>query len=221
MINRNLAKILSKRYIILASVMFILALGLLFLPTYEKNETITAEDLLAQVINPERYITSDVLADKIINKDPSIVLVDLRQEKEYSKYTLSNSINIPFENILNEDYEGYFDQDQYEIVLFSNENFTSDQAWLLLTRSGYKNLHVLKGGINEWYNTILNPSKPTEDMSNEAFVLRDFRIAAAQYFGVGIKRPEQKVIKPKPKKKVVKKVVPIKKKKKRKPEGGC
>lgn len=219
MINRNLAKVLSKRYIILASVMFILALGLLFLPTYEKNETITAKDLLAQVLNPERYISSDELADKIINKDPSIVLVDIRSEKEFNDYSLPNSMNIPFDKILSEDYEGYLDQDQYEIVLFSNENLISDQAWLLLTRSGYKNLHVLEGGINGWYNTILNPPKPTEGMPKEAFILQDFRLAAAQYFGVGVKRVEKEVVKPK--KKVVKRVVPKKKKKKRKPEGGC
>ena len=117
---------------------------------------------------------------------------------------------------MNADYQGYLDQDRYNIILFSNENFKADQAWLLLNRLGYSNLHVLNGGINGWYHTILNPPKPTEDMSNEAYELYNFRRAAGLYFGVGIKAKEKKVVK-----KVVKSIVPKPKKKKRKPEGGC
>lgn len=223
MINRNLAKILSKRYVILASLLFIAALGLVLLPPYQKNERVTAENLLAKVINPERYITSDILAEKIISKDPSIFLIDVRDSTEYEKYTLPGAINIPFGAILNSDYEGYLNQDQYDIVLFSNENFKADQAWLLLNRMNYKNLHVLNGGINGWYNTILNPPKPFENMPAEAFELYNFRQAAALYFGVGLPKEIIKEIKKVPVKKTAPKkvVVPIKKKKKRKPEGGC
>lgn len=223
MINRNLAKILSKRYVILASLLFIAALGLVLLPPYQKNERVTAENLLAKVINPERYITSDILAEKIISKDPSILLIDVRDSTEYEKYTLPGAINIPFSAILNSDYEGYLNQDQYDIVLFSNENFKADQAWLLLNRMNYNNLHVLNGGINGWYNTILNPPKPFENMPAEAFELYNFRRAAALYFGVGLPKELIKEVKKVPVKKTASKkvVVPIKKKKKRKPEGGC
>ena len=216
MINRKLAKILSKRYIILASILLIAALGLVLLPAYQKNENITAENLLAKVINPERYTSADALADKIITKDPSLLLIDLREADEYNKYTLTQAVNIPFSDLLNPDYEGYLNQDQYDVVLFSNENFKADQAWLLLNRLGYKNLHVLNGGLNGWYHTILNPPKPSEDMPNEAYELYNFRRAAGLHFGVGIKAKEQKVVQ-----KVVKKVIPKAKKKKRKPEGGC
>lgn len=217
MINRNLAKILAKRYAILASLLFIAALGLLVLPAYKKNERVTAEDLLAKVVNPERYITSDALAGKIIAKDPSVLLIDLRDEGEYTEYTLPGAFNIPFDKILDPGNEGYLNQDQYDIVLFSNNNLMADQAWLILTRKDYKNLHVLQGGINGWHTTILNPSKPTENMPKEAFERYNFRMAAALYFGVGgetlqndDKAGETKKL-----------VVPIIKKKKRKPEGGC
>ena len=223
MINRNLAKVLSKRYIILASLLFVAALGLVLLPSYQKNENITADHLLAKVINPERYMTSDILADKLISKDPSILLIDVRVVSEYEKYTLPGAINIPFDSILNSNYEAYLNQDQYDVVLFSNDNFKADQAWLLLNRKDYKNLHVLNGGINGWYHTILNPPKPTENMPKEAFELYNFRQAAALYFGVGIKTKVKKEARTVPVKKAVPKkvVVPVVKKKKRKPEGGC
>lgn len=218
MINRKLAKILANRYVILASLLFIAALGLLVLPGYKKNERVTAEDLLAQVVNPERYMTSDELAEKIIAKDPSILLIDLRSENEYNEYTMPGAFNIPLDQILDPESEGYLNQDQYDIVLFSNQNLTADQAWILLTRKGYKNLHVLDGGINGWYNTILNPLKPTENMPKEAFDRYDFRLAAAMYFGVGGETLQEKDAKEEGSRKLV---VPVMKKKKRKPEGGC
>ncbi len=55
-------------------------------------------------------------------------------------------------------------------------------------------------------------------MPKEAFELYSFRKAAGMYFGVGVPEPETKkeIVK-----KPVKKVITIKKKKKRTPEGGC
>ena len=104
-------------------------------------------------------------------------------------------------------------------MFFSNDNFYADQAWILCNRIGYKNLRVLKGGMNAWYNTIINPPKPTEDMPEEAFKLYDTRKAASMFFGVFY--PEQvkpvEVVKPKI---VPKKIITVEKKK-MPVEGGC
>ena len=224
MVNRNLVKFLSFRYVILAFVFIILAGGLVLLPKFEKQEGIQPEKLLADAISPERYISTDELADRIINQDPSLLLIDIRSNEDYSKYTLPNAINIPIENMLNEEFEGYFNQDEYDVVLFSNDHFKADQAWLITKRLDYKNIHVLKGGINEWYSTIINPEKPTEVMASKAFELYSFRKAASMYFGVAYpqKVVEQKVIvRSKPKAAPPKVVVPKKKKKKMPVEGGC
>ena len=227
MLNRKLVKFLSFRYIILAAILIVLAGGLVLLPKYEKHEGISPEELLSNAISPERYITTDELADRIINQDPSLLLVDVRNESDYKKYTLPGSINIPLKKVLDEDSEPYLYQDAYDVILFSNDNFHADQAWILCNRLGYQNLRVLKGGINEWYNTIINPKKPTENMDTNAFDLYSFRKAASMYFGVAY--PEKVVKKPVVKKYVPKaspaqapkKVIPIKKKKKMPVEGGC
>jgi rhodanese-related sulfurtransferase len=184
MINRNLAKFLSLRYTILALIFIVLAGGLVLLPKYEKREGISPEDLLSSTISLERYISTDELADRIINQDPSLLLIDVRDETDYEKYSFTNALNIPLKTILDEDSEPYLNQDAYDVVLFSNDNFYADQAWILCTRLGYKNLYVLKGGINTWYNTIINPEKPTEDMPSKQFELYAFRKAASMYFGV-------------------------------------
>jgi len=220
MVNRRIAKISAFRYKILATIFILLAGGLVLLPKYEKHEGIDPQELLSNVISPERYISTDILADKLINQDPSYLLIDVRDEESFNKNTLPNAINIPMSKLLDENFKMYLDQDAYNVVLFSNDNFYADQAWILCARLNYKNLHVLKGGVNQWYNTIINPIKPNENMPAEAFELYNFRKAASMYYGVAY--PEQfkskVVVKKAPPKK---KVITVKKKKKAPAEGGC
>jgi sulfur-carrier protein adenylyltransferase/sulfurtransferase len=221
MVKKKVAKFLAFRYKILALIFIILAGGLVFLPKYKKHEGIKPEELLSNVINPERYISTDELAHKIIAKDPSIILVDVRSKEDYNNYTISNAINIPLSKLLDEESELYLNQDQYDLVLFSNDNFYADQAWVLCNRLGYKNIKVLAGGVNQWFLTIINPPVPTENMAAVDFEKYTFRKAASMHFGVAY--PEQiKVEKPVVVKKAApKKVVTIEKKKKAPVEGGC
>jgi len=214
----KLKRLLVRRYQILAAILFILAAGLVLLPKYKKNEGVKPELFVKNAISSERYISTDLLADRLVNQDPVVLLVDTRSEKDFNNYALPNAINIPLKKFLDEDFEGFINQDVYDVILYSNDNFYADQAWMIGNRLGYTNLYVLKGGLNEWFNTIINPKLPEETMPNEAFELYSFRKAAGMYFGVGIPEPETKEI---IKKKPVKKVITVKKKKKRAPEGGC
>lgn len=217
----NTTKSGSKRYIILAGLLLLLAGGLVLLPKYQKHEGIKPEELLSKAISPERYISTDILADRLVNQDPSFILIDVRDEVEYIKYSLPNALNIPLKKLLDEDSVPYLNQSQYNVILFSNDNLYADQAWIICNRLGYKNLKVLKGGLNNWYKTIINPPKPTEGMTTTDFELYNTRKAASMFFGVAY--PEQvKIDKPV----VVKKAAPIKvitveKKKKKPAEGGC
>lgn len=227
MINRSLVKFLSHRYQILAIVFIILAGGLVLLPKYEKHEGISPEKLLADAVSPERYMTTDELADRMINNDPSLLLIDVRDEKSYNEYAIPGATNIPLKKLLDEDFDAYIDQNSYDVVFISNDNFYSDQAWILCKRLGYKNLNVLKGGVNEWYRTIINPIKPDETMPTIAHEQYDFRVAASRYFGVAypekLVEDQPETIKKTSAQPVAapKKVVPVKKKKKAPVEGGC
>ncbi|MFO7672398.1 MAG: rhodanese-like domain-containing protein [Lutibacter sp.] len=221
MVKKKIAKVLAFRYKILAAILILLAGGLVLLPKYQKHEGIKPEELLSNTISSERYMTTDRLAHILINQDPSFILIDVRDEKSFASYTLPNAINIPLVKLLDEDSKNYLNQNQFDVVLFSNDHFYADQAWILCNRLGYKNMRVLKGGINEWYATIINPLKPADNMPATDFDLYATRKAASMFFGVVY--PEQvKVEAPKIVKKVApKKVITIEKKKKAPAEGGC
>lgn len=213
-------KILVKRsYQILALILIVLALGLLLIPKHQKHEGISPELFAKNILSTERYITSDQLADRMINEDPALLLVDTRESEAYEHFTLPGAINIPLNEIFSDELNPYLDQDVYDIILFSNDNFTAEQAWMLSNRMGYQRLYILDGGLNTWFATIIQPAMPKETMSQEAFELYSFRKAAGKYFGVAndTLEVEVKPIKRTPTKKVVTKP----KKKKRVPEGGC
>lgn len=204
----------KRRYQLLAAILFLLAAGLVLLPKYKKNEGINPKLFVKNAMSTERYISTDLLADRIINQDPTLLLIDTRTEIEFNEYSLPNAINIPLKNLLDEDNLNYIDQDDYDAILFSNDNFFADQAWMIGNRLGFKNLYVLKGGLNEWFSTIIDPKYPDETMSQEEFEIYSFRKGAGRYFGVGVSGNEANTQK-------VKKVITVQKKKKRVAEGGC
>lgn len=213
-------KILVKRsYQFLALILVTLSGILLFLPKNVKQEGIPPELFAKNILSTERYVGPDDLADRMINDDPVLLLVDTRSFEEFQEYSLPNAINIPMTQIFSDELNPYLNQDIYDVILFSNDNFTADQVWMLCNRMSYQRIYVLNGGLNAWFNTIIHPKKPAETMPQNAHDLYSFRRAAGTYFGVANDTLE---IELKPiKTKQVKKVVTKPKKKKRMPEGGC
>lgn len=211
--------LIKRRYQLLALILLILATGLVFLPQHDKHEGIKPELFVKNILSNERYISTDKLAERIISQDPSLILIDTRAEDAFNEFSLPNALNIPVDKVFDEDLNAYLDQDVYDIILFSNENFLADEVWMIGNRMGYQRLHVLKGGLNEWFKTIIHPKLPVQTQSQDAFDLHSFRMAAGRYFGVAndtLEIKQEVVRKPKPKK-----VVTKPKKKKKAPEGGC
>jgi rhodanese-related sulfurtransferase len=208
--------LIRRRYRILAAILILLSGGLVLLPKYQKNEGITPEAFLLNVMSTERYISTDQLANSLINKDPSIMLIDVRSAKEYNAFSLQDAVNIPLADILKPDKTPYLSQDGYKVIFYSDDNFYADQAWLIAKRLGYKNIFVLKGGLNTWFNTILNPQEPKTTDSKQEFLKYNTRKAAAMYFGVGGTVNSNAITPTKAPKKII-----LTKTKKKAVRGGC
>ena len=190
---------MSKRYIFLAIISLSVILLLALLPSRQncfnekrnrlhlktsqcKGEKV--EDFLLNSLNSQRYIDVDNLASRIIEEDPSYLVVDLRDNAQFSAFSLPRSINVPFEKLFDENHRQIFSNDAYKKVLVSNGTLQSDQAWMLLRRKGYLNVKVLKGGLNEFFKVLINPYKPGDLDPSEAFDTYSFRKAAGVYFGL-------------------------------------
>jgi len=190
----------------------------IFLPNTEPFIRVIDETELVNEINKEgRYISTDEIAQAIMENDPSFLIIDVRAEDEYAKYTIDGAINIPFDKVMDEGNADYFNQDIYTTVLFSNGSTLADQTWLRLRSYDYQGNRVLKGGLNEWYKTILNPQKPSDiEITSKQYDQYLFRKGASIYFtGAQVLGTPSKA------KKSKKTTKPIIKRKKKEVSGGC
>ncbi|MCK4852649.1 MAG: rhodanese-like domain-containing protein [Bacteroidales bacterium] len=173
---------------------------------------LTASQLLEEANSGVQYYSPDEIADMIINKDPSLQLIDVRNADEFEKFNLPGAMNIPLADILSKDWQGYLDQDGRINIFYSNGTLKSDKSWMITRQLGYENNYVLLGGLNYWVETIMNPSAPKNTSPNEEFAKYDFRKGAGKALGgsagaVGESTTSTKLpmpmIKSKPKKKRV------------------
>jgi rhodanese-related sulfurtransferase len=173
---------MNKNYIILAILFLILAGGYFLLPERENFRQIKPEDLMREIVQTSRYVTTDQVSTLLLEGDPTLMLVDVRNEYDYFEYSLPNAVNIPLDSIMSETYQEYLGIEDMYVVFFSNDDIMADQAWVIAKRMGYGNTYVMKGGLNCWINTIIQPQEPEETASKEAFELYNTRRGASMYF---------------------------------------
>ncbi len=177
---------MNKNYIFLTVLMLLLALGTFFVPKKQLvSHEVKPEKLLLDITQPSRYVTTDQVAKMIIEHDPTLELIDVRPADEYDKFSLPDAVNVPLKDILTPEGQDNLGIEDMNAVFFSNDDIMSDQAWVISTRLGYKNIYVMKGGLNCWIETIINPVEPPETAPKTAFETYQFRKAAGMYFTGG------------------------------------
>lgn len=202
--------------IILSGLILLLGVITAFLPQKINDSTErNAKEMLTDIQTGSNLVLPDELIKSIINEDPSLQLIDVRTPEEYEKFNLPGSINIPSDSILNEDLEGYLNQNLKQNVFYSNGTTLSSEAWMLTRQKGYINNYILSGGLNKLVSFVINPPEPNVYDSEKEFEINNTRKAALIYFKGSttvFKTDDTKGEKPN---------IPDKKKKKKTIEGGC
>jgi len=202
-----------KSRVILAIILVSLSAIAAILPQ-KKNSALqlNAEELLQEIKLGTYNIGPDQLTEIIVNKDPSYMLIDLRPASEYEKFSLPGAINIPFDSLFTENWIMYIDQDLRKNIFFTNGGTLSSTALVLSRQKGFKNNFVLAGGLNRWFETVLNAKPPANSVDTEALKIYQRRLAAQQYFKGGEALPKNDV-------QIDLKPIPVRKKKM--VQGGC
>ena len=127
-----------------------------FLP-FNTTETfrVKSNRLLSRSASEEIYFSVDQVARMMNNEDSTIQIIDLRSPTQFKECNIPGSINIPYPDLLNPIWEGTFNQRRIKKIFYGNDDQTSTYAWTILTGLGYENNFVMKGGLNEWFKTIL------------------------------------------------------------------
>ncbi|MBN2891226.1 MAG: rhodanese-like domain-containing protein [Bacteroidales bacterium] len=177
---------MKKLDLILIAILFIGASWAAFTPNKQSKANEISPEELTYKMSLDRYFTTEEVALFIMNEDPSILLVDIRDQKDFSEFSIPGALNIPYDSILSPNYISILNPYGYRTILFSNGSSFADQAWLVCTRAGYENLYVMEGGLNTWIETVINPVEPKPYASPEEFDLYRIRKGASLYFGTAI-----------------------------------
>jgi rhodanese-related sulfurtransferase len=166
----------------------IVSLGLI-IAAVPKNTTtpfkLTAQQILDELKSGTQYLDADMVAKMIVDKDPVLQLIDVRPQSEFEKYSLPGAINIPLDNLLSTEFQDVLNQDMMTNVFYANGSTRANEAWMLVRQLGYENNYVLMGGLNYWFETIMNPQKPASTTSDDELAKYDFRMGASQALGGG------------------------------------
>jgi rhodanese-related sulfurtransferase len=175
-----------KPRILLAMALIPLALVIAAVPeNTTKPYKLTIEELISEITDGAQYFTTDQIAEYIVQKDPSIQLIDVRSKDEFDTYHLPGAINIPLVDIISDEWLDILDQDVRTNVFYSTGTVNANQAWLICTQRGFKNNYVMQGGLNYWAETILNPQTPATTAPDDEFARYDFRKAMNSALGGG------------------------------------
>jgi len=193
---------------------FIIGLGLIvaFIP-YKNNKPnqLTPSELHKKSMDEQFLVTVDKVARYAVDEDSMVLFIDLRSSEEYRNSNIPGSINIPYKELLNKDFEGYLDQNKVKNIFYSNGDIIATQAWILCTGMGYKNNYIMKGGMNEWYNTVMNSNFSGERISARENALFETRFKARKIFTEINSLPDS----------LKRRFIEIKRKNEKKLDGGC
>jgi rhodanese-related sulfurtransferase len=173
---------MDRKYTILAVLLIVLALGLVVLPKKKDLKETDPKALLSAITEKSRYLSADLVTHRIIENDPTLLLVDLRPKNEFKAFALPGAISIQPDSLLSVATLELLKQPGKDKILYSNSDLMAEKAWLLGTRFSISRLYILKGGLNEWYNTIIKPGEVSSTASSADLDLLSFRNAARQYF---------------------------------------
>ena len=163
----------------LLSLGFILAL----LPlSANRSFTVKPQKLLSEVLNEKTFFTVDQVARFVISDDSTVQIIDLRSPEEFRSVNIPGSINVPYDELLNNDHGSFLNNGNIKNIFYSNGDFDSNFALVTARGLNYKNTYVMKGGLNEWFNTVMNSSFSGERISARENALFETRTRARKLF---------------------------------------
>jgi len=173
---------MERKYTILAVLMIVLALGLALVPKKKELKETDPKTLLSAIAEKSHYLSVDQVTHRIIENDPTLMLIDLRPADQFKAFALPGAINFQPDSLLSASTLALLNEPGKDKILYANSDQLAEKAWAIGTRYAVNRLYVMKGGMNEWFNTIIKPSEVSETGSSADHDLASFRTAARLYF---------------------------------------
>jgi rhodanese-related sulfurtransferase len=138
--------------------------------------------LMADALDNKSFFSVDQVARFLITEDSTVRVIDLRTPEEFRAFNIPGSVNIPYREFLNGDPGRFINSGEIKNIIYSNGDFESNYAFILARGMNYNNVFVMKGGLNEWFSSVMNSSFTGERISARENALFETRTRARKMF---------------------------------------
>jgi rhodanese-related sulfurtransferase len=118
----------------------------------------------------------------VASEDNTVQLIDLRPAVEFRAFNIPGAINVPYYEFLDQDPDRILNNGKTRNIFYSNGDLYSNYAMVIARGLKYKNTFVMKGGLNEWFSTVMNSSFTGERISARENALFETRMRAKKMF---------------------------------------
>ncbi len=130
---------------------------LLFTPDYKGRLLAKVSDPAFAAAHPVKVMTVDELAFRIVDREPRLRIVDVRDPKAFAALALPGSVNGSVRDLFGKEWREVVGPLHVRKVIVGADEAQERTAYLLLHELGYENLAVLEGGFPAFERTILEP----------------------------------------------------------------
>ena len=131
---------------VLTMIFFGIALIMMKQPEHRYKKT--TDDMMNVLLEKKNIISYEKFKEIYSSKDSKYQFIDLRSAHEFLKGHLEGAINIPYNKLLEKEYENIFNQDKKTNILYYSDQSGTSGPWMILEQLGYKNNLILQGGYD-------------------------------------------------------------------------
>jgi rhodanese-related sulfurtransferase/uncharacterized membrane protein YedE/YeeE len=139
-------------------------------------------------------ISIDELAIRIMERDKTLQLIDVRPVEEFKEFALPNSVNADYTKFLNKEWQKIFNTKGKVNIIYGADETESVKAALAAKDIGYDRLMILEGGLNNFEEKIMNFEMPDEIENKSMKDTYRFRAEASKELPKIIEEAKPKVI---------------------------
>jgi rhodanese-related sulfurtransferase len=147
-----------------------------------RSFTVRPAKLLSELVDNKSYFTVDQVARFVVSEEDSVRIIDLRSPEEFRAMNIPGSVNVPYKKFLDSDPGTYLADKKIKNIFYSNGDMYSNYALAIAKGLKYNNVYVMKGGLNEWFTTVMNSSFTGDRISARENSIFEIRTKAKKYF---------------------------------------
>ena len=167
----------------LSAILLSMGLILALLPLSSNRSFNTRPDkVLEEALDLNTYFTTDQVARLVASEDKTIQLIDLRSDDEFRRFSIPGAVNVPYSAFLDKDPASILNNKETRYIFYSNGDLFSNYALVLARGLRYNNTYVMKGGLNEWFSSVMNSSFTGDKISARENALFETRMRARKMF---------------------------------------